>query len=174
MLFEVIVMYSMREMATLIGKTEQTIYRLGRENKEFKNLLETASEKTARGKIYDKSVLLWLLNNYKMELPTEESLGRAFQARENAPVPVSIPQSEEIHAEKINALQGEIERLKQDNENLRALLAAAEARERERNEQLSQALLCLQQEQRAQQLLLSDGRPSLWEKMKRAFKKKDD
>ena len=43
-------MYSIKELAHLTGRTEQTIYRLARDNEEFKSVWEQEQTRSEKGK----------------------------------------------------------------------------------------------------------------------------
>ena len=50
-------MYSVKELVLKTGKTEQTIYRLARENEEFRTIWEQSQTRIGNKKRYGEDVL---------------------------------------------------------------------------------------------------------------------
>ena len=164
-------MYSMKDLSRLTGKTEQTIYRLGRENSDFKTVLEENQRKVSNGKRYGAPVLQWLLNHYEITAPTEQDPRTPSVSAPEPVLPEPTARPDEILIRENEALQGQIEALKRENDLLRAQLADASIRERTMNEQLGHALFNLGQALQQNQLLLSSPKPSMFQKIKQLFSK---
>lgn len=164
-------MYSIKELAHLTGRAEQTIYRLARENEEFKRVWEQDQTRGGKGKrLYGENVLLWLTNHYNLSAAQEEKSENASQtAQEAVRRPEEWEKVENLVREN-EALRGQMEAIKRENELLRQQLAAAESRERDNKEILGNALLCLQQATQTQKLLAMT-KPSVFQRLKQRFSK---
>lgn len=164
-------MYSMKDLSRLTGKTEQTIYRLGRENSDFKTVLEANQRKVSNGKRYGENVLNWLLSYYEITPPTEPDPCAPSVSVQKPSVPEpSAPLDETIIREN-EALRGQIEALKRENELLRSQLSEAALREHTHNEQLGHALLNLGQALQQTQLLLAAPKQTMFQRLKQLFNK---
>ena len=166
-------MYSMKDLSRLTGKTEQTIYRLGRENSDFKSVLKENQRKVSNGKRYGAPVLQWLLNHYEITAPTEQDPHTPSVSAPEPILPEPTARPYEILIRENEALQGQIEILKAENDMLRSQLAEKTALWREDRDNLGQALLLLNQERETVKLLLPAPRVPFTEKLKNLFKKKD-
>lgn len=137
--------YTIKEIVSRVGKSEQSIYKLMRKNKEFSAVVAAncREAENSRTKYYNQAVLNWLLNYYKIEL-VEDGAGKAKIEAETAETPqTTSPLSkpveegletdleayvEELEAKirrknkKIKSLKAEIERLLNDNNRLMTLL----------------------------------------------------
>lgn len=167
-------MYSMKDLSRLTGKTEQTLYRLGRKNSDFKRVLEDNQRTVSNGKRYNENVLKWLLGHYEITAPTEIDLPAHSVKPSEAVLPEPTPPADEILIRENEALQGQIEALKRENDLLRSQLTDAANRERDLNEKLGHALLCLQQSIQQSQLLLSAPKPTVFQRFKQLFKPQTD
>ena len=156
-------MYSVKELVLKTGKTEQTIYRLARENEEFRTIWEQSQTKIGNKKRYGEDVLTWLVNHYNLSSVAEQDVGASFYRASNGQIPQPT-------ARQVESLIRDNEALKRENELLRAQLDTAERREREDKEILGHTLLCLQQATQAQRLL-DTPKPSVFQRVKQLFSK---
>ena len=164
-------MYSIKELAHLTGRAEQTIYRLARENEEFKRVWEQDQTRGGKGKrLYGENVLSWLTNHYNLSAAQEEKSENASQTAQEAVRQPEDGEKVENLVRENEALRGQMEALKRENELLRQQLAAAESRERDNKEILGNALLCLQQATQTQKLLAMT-KPSVFQRLKQSFSK---
>ena len=133
--------------------SQQTFYRLIRENNELRTLVEQNKVKRGNGFRYDTPVLEWLLEYYGKEANTS---------------PIEAADAES----NTKALQGEIEALKG---RLEALQAQLEAKEQERKQLLTQnaqlILLLGQEKQEKQALLTTAHRQTFGERLRGIFHK---
>ena len=163
--------YSIKELAHLTGRTEQTIYRLARDNEEFKSVWEQEQTRSEKGKrLYGENVLSWLANHYNLSTTQEEKSDNARQTAQNAVRPSEDREKVENLIRENEALRGQIEALKRENELLRQQLSAAENRERDNKEIIGNALLCLQQATQTQKLLAM-AKPSVFQRIRQHFSK---
>lgn len=163
-------MYSIKELVLKTGKTEQTIYRLARENEEFRTIWEQSQTRIGNKKRYGEDVLAWLINHYNLSSMSEQDVGASFYRAFNGQIPQPTAQQVETLIRDNEALKGQIEALKRENELLRAQLDTAERREKEDKEILGHTLLCLQQATQAQRLL-DTSKPSVFQRVKQLFSK---
>ena len=163
-------MYSVKELVLKTGKTEQTIYRLARENEEFRNIWEQSQTRIGNKKRYGEDVLAWLVNHYNLSSVAEQNVGASFYSASNGQIPQPIAQQVENLIRENEALKGQIEAIKRENELLCAQLATAERREKEDKEILGHTLLCLQQATQAQRSL-DTPKPSVFQRVKQLFSK---
>lgn len=167
-------MYSMKDLSRLTGKTEQTIYRLGRKNSDFKTVLEENQRTVSNGKRYNENVLKWLLGYYEITEPTEADPCAPSESVQKPSIPEPTAPPDETLIRENEALRGQIEALKRENDLLRSQLSEASVRERTMNEQLGHALFNLQQALQQSQLLLSAPKPSVFQRFKQLFKHQTD
>lgn len=163
-------MYSVKELVLKTGKTEQTIYRLARENEEFRTIWEQSQTKIGNKKRYGEDVLTWLVNHYNLSSVAEQDVGASFYRASNGQIPQPTARQVESLIRDNEAFKGQIEALKRENELLRAQLDTAERREKEDKEILGHTLLCLQQATQAQRLL-DTPKPSVFQRVKQLFSK---
>ena len=130
--------YTIKEMVSRTGKTEQSLYKLMRKNKEFAAVVAAnppREDGKNRTKYYNQTVLNWLLNYYKKELventvaPSKNEAKTADFPQTNAPA--SKPTNDSLETlqakikrqkKKIKSLKADIERLQSDKERLLSLL----------------------------------------------------
>lgn len=164
-------MFDIKTLCQRSNISQQTFYRLSKENEEFRELVLAERKKRGNGFLYPDSVLQWLMNYYAIsdDKPADES-------KPTAETPVESPQSpsepseavdrEKPFLDRINALEGEI----------RALEAKLEEKEQERKAlfvQNNQLLYLLSQEKQEKQALLPAPRKPLLERIKGIFTAKE-
>lgn len=152
-------MLSIKDLCQHANISQQTFYRLTRENKEFRTLVETKREKKGNGYRYDTAVLDWLYSYYDRE----DTSIPAVEVPEGPSEADLLLDEVKSLSEQLRALQGEYE----------ALEAKYQSSEKERQMLLLQnnQLLCLlSQEKQEKQALLPQPRKPLMEKIKSLFK----
>ena len=152
------------DIATLCKRasiSQQTFYRLSKENSEFRTLVERERKKRGNGYQYSSDVLAWLLTYYGKEETMEEKR----ETRESAAEPQESPSEgqeaadKETHAAEVEtALRAKIERL-------RAMLEEERKERQEMVRQNAQLLLLLSQEKQEKQLFLPAPKKSIWERL---------
>ncbi len=162
-------MLDVKSLCQKANISQQTFYRLIRENKEFSSLVENNRQKKGNGYKYDTPVLEWLYNYYDREQAEAEQ----EQATES---PVEAP------ASPVEGLDGEerIKTLLEENTALHAqiddLKQQLEDKEQERRAlfaQNAQLILLLGQEKQEKQALLPAPRKPIGERIKALFSRKD-
>lgn len=157
-------MYSIKMLCQRSNISQQTFYRLIKENDEFRKLVETDRQKRGNSYHYSENVLQWLLDYYF--IPSEQTEGKPTLQEEN-PVEASEIHSEPFETvdrekpliDKINALEGEI----------RTLEAKLESTENERKmlfTQNAQLIMLLGQEKQEKQAFLPSPKKPLIERIK--------
>lgn len=163
-------MYDVKTLCQLSNISQQTFYRLIRENNEFRTLIESNRQKKGSGYKYDRAVLEWLYSFYDIspDTTTEE------QPLET-PLEASGSPSNGLEAEqRINSLLEEIESLKSQIDGLTANLEAKEAERQILFQQNAQLLLLLSQEKKEKQALLPPPRKPIGERIKAFFSRKKE
>lgn len=140
-------MLSIKDLCQKANISQQTFYRLVRENKEFSDLVEANREKKGNGYRYDTPVLEWLCSYYEVQQdpPADDP------PTESAEQPSDSPDNQE----QINTITAERDALKRE---LEALQARWEQTEKERQfllAQHAQLINILGQEKQEKQLLLA-------------------
>lgn len=160
---EVCYMYNIKSLCEKSNISQQTFYRLLRENKDFRELVENNKEKKGNGYRYTDAVLSWLLDYKGIELLPEEPSTPA----EMPPETILTDERESALLNQINALEAEIDGLK----------AIIDEKEQERKSLLLQnanLLLLLTQEKQEKQALLPAPRQSFSQRIKALFSNKNN
>ena len=156
-------MYNIKSLCEKSNISQQTFYRLLRENKDFRELVENNKEKKGNGYRYTDTVLSWLLDYKGIELLPEEPATPA----EMPPETILTDERERTLLNQINALEAEIDGLK----------AIIDEKEQERKALLLQnanLLLLLTQEKQEKQALLPAPRQSFSQRIKALFSNKNN
>lgn len=165
-------MYDIKMLCQRSNISQQTFYRLIKENEEFRELVETNRQKRGNSFHYPETVLQWLLAYYAIpsepteEKPTQQA-EKPVEASESPSEPSETVDREKPLLDKINALEGEI----------RSLEAKLEEKEQERKAlflQNNQLLYLLSQEKQEKQALLPPPKKPLLERIKGMFFKEKD
>lgn len=152
------------DIATLCQRasiSQQTFYRLTRDNQELRSLVKSDRKKRGNGYQYSNDVLKWLLTYYGKGETVEEKRETRESPEEAQEGPTDAPAVEggEIHDTEVEtALRAEIERL-------RAMLEEERQERQELHRQNAQLLLLLSQEKQEKQLFLPAPKKSLWERL---------
>ena len=171
--------YTIKDIVRIIGKSEQSIYKLMRKNKEFSAIVAAncREDTNSRTKFYNETVLNWLKNHYKIEL-VEDRVDRAKTETETAKMPETTAPpptkpdekgletdletyTAELEAKvrrqrkKIKSLKAEIERLLTEKDRLMTLL------EKEQ-EQRQGLLVSLVAEKKEKHILLDEPKKKHW------------
>lgn len=138
--------------------SQATFYRLIRENKSLRVLVENSATKKGNRKYYSDTVLKWLLehNNSPLEAPASEQTQQQ--------IPPQQPSREELLLEQIATLKAEIERLTNT-------LANKEAESNALIYQVTTLTALLSQEKQEKLALLPPPRTTLKQRIKALFKK---
>lgn len=156
-------MYNIKSLCEKSNISQQTFYRLLRENKDFRELVENNKEKKGNGYRYTDTVLSWLLDYKGIELSPEEPA----TPTEMPPETILTDEREQILLNQIKALEAEIDGLK----------AMVEEKEQERKAlflQNANLLMLLTQEKQEKQALLPTPRPSIVQRIKSLFSDKNN
>lgn len=178
-------MYSMKDLSSLCGKSQQAIYRLINKNPELAALIEEHSVKNGRFINYDEEVLNWLINHYKPTEPLDKedsvssvSVGAPFYNLGKEEVPKNTAQDSAERA-FLSELQTRAEELALENETLKnaveALKNDLEKEKEEKRDLLKQngaLLLLLAQEKQEKQALFPPPKRGFTERLKQLFQKK--
>ncbi len=162
-------MFDVKTLCEKSNISQQTFYRLIRENNEFRTLVESNRQKKGNGYKYDSAVLEWLYTYYDIG-PADE------QPKETPETPIEAPQSPSNGLEGqegINPLLAENEALKAQIEALKADLEAKEAERQMLFQQNAQLILLLGQEKQEKQALLPAPRKPIGERIRAFFSKKE-
>ena len=162
-------MLSIKQLCEQANISQQTFYRLVRENKEFRELTEGNRQKRGNGFKYDRVVLEWLLSYYGRaaeEKPSSQPTEAPKQAQEQ---PEAASQSEEI-----KVLEAQITALQEENNALKAQLIDKEKERQALFVQTNQLLFLLSQEKAEKQALLSAPRQPIGQRIKSFFSKKQE
>lgn len=165
-------MYDIKMLCQRSNISQQTFYRLIKENEEFRELVEKNRQKRGNSYHYPEEVLQWLLAYYSIPSePTEEKPSTKaetpVEASESPSKPSETVDREKLLLDKINALEGEI----------KALEAKLEDKEQERKAlflQNSQLLFLLSQEKQEKQALLPAPKKPILERIKELFVKEKE
>ena len=165
-------MYDVKTLCQRSNISQQTFYRLIKENEEFRELAETNRQKRGNSYRYPETVLQWLLAYYSIPSePTEEKPApkeeTPVEASESPSEPSESADREKPLLDKINALEAEI----------RALKAQLEDKEQERKALFihnSQLLMLLSQEKQEKQALLPAPKKPMLERIKGIFSKEKE
>lgn len=165
-------MYDIKTLCQRSNISQQTFYRLIKENEEFRELAETGRKKRGNSFLYPETVLHWLLAYYSIPSePTEEKPASKeetpVEAFESPSEPSETVDREKPLIDKIAALEAEI----------KALEAKLEEKEQERKAlfiQNGQLLYLLSQEKQEKQALLPAPKKPLIERIKEMFIKEKE
>lgn len=165
-------MYDVKTLCQRSNISQQTLYRLIKDNEEFRELVETGRKKRGNSYLYPEEVLQWLLEYYSVSSePTEtkdtQQEETPVKASESPSEPSETVDREKPLLDKINALEAEI----------RALEAKLEDKEQERKAlflQNNQLLYLLSQEKQEKQALLPAPKKPLLERIKGMFAKEKE
>lgn len=152
--------YSIKDLSIKVGKTNQTLYSLIKNNQELAAIVQEHTTRQGKFVKYDEVVLEWLLSYYGVEAPA---------APGSPPAAPQSVQEEDQAKPSIAELQAKIAVLEAENKLLRRQLSTYEEERKEQREQLGQALLMLSQQQK---LLLPPPKKSIVDTVKDIFKKK--
>lgn len=164
-------MYDIRMLCQRSNISQQTFYRLMKENEEFRELVETNRQKRGNSYHYPETVLEWLTAYYLVSADTTRGGGATPSPPPSTASTRPFKPAEAVDREKslldrINALEGQIE----------ALEAKLDEKEQERKAlfvQNNQLLYLLAQEKQEKQALLPAPKKSFFERIKNVFSKKD-
>ena len=157
-------MLSIKQLCEQANISQQTFYRLVRENKEFRELTEANRQKRGNGFKYDRAVLEWLLSYYGREAeetPSSQPTEAPKQAQEQ-------PEAENQGTD-IKALEAQIAALQEENNALKAQLIDKEKERQALFVQTNQLLFLLSQEKAEKQALLPAPRQPLGQRIKSFF-----
>lgn len=153
------IMYSMRDLSTILNKSPQALYKLIKQNQSLSTIINENSEKNGRFIKYGEPVLSWLVDYYGISLNQEGE-----KEAPEAPVIVPAVIDVKVYEDKINALESQIQ----------ALTASLGDKDKEISyfkEQNAQLLLLLQLEKQEKALLLSAPKKSIKDKIRTLFMK---
>lgn len=168
-------MFDIKTLCQRSNISQQTFYRLSKENEEFRDLVVAERKKRGNSFLYPDSVLQWLLEYYAItpdkpdveeQKPTEEE-ETPVEAFESPSEPSETVDREKPLVDKIAALEAEI----------KALEAKLEEKEQERKAlfiQNGQLLYLLSQEKQEKQALLPAPKKPLIERIKEMFIKEKE
>lgn len=164
-------MLSIKQLCEQANISQQTFYRLVRENKEFRELTEAKRQKRGNGFKYDRAVLEWLLSYYGREA-AETPVSQPTEA----PKAAQAEPEEESQGEDIAALKAQITALEAENSSLKAQLIDKEKERQALFLQTNQLLFLLSQEKAEKQALLPAPRQPIGQRIKSFFggKKKEE
>lgn len=164
------IMYDVKTLCQLSNISQQTFYRLIRENNEFRTLVESNRQKKGSGYKYDSAVLEWLYSFY--DISPDATTGEA--PLENALEGAESPSNSLEAEQRINSLLEEIEGLKGQIDALTADLEKKEAERQMLFQQNAQLILLLGQEKQEKQALLPPPRKPIGERIKAFFSRKKE
>lgn len=148
-------MYNIKTLCEKANISQQTFYRLIRENDDFRELVEKNKQKKGNGFRYSEAVLDWL-RDYRgitpEQQPTAAATEQPIEATETPSEPPVRPDREKELLEQIATLEREINRL----------TAALDDKEQERKAlflQNANLLMLLTQEKAEKQALLPPPQP---------------
>lgn len=160
-------MYDIKMLCQRSNISQQTFYRLMKENEEFRELVETNRQKRGNSYHYPETVLEWLTAYYLVSAKSAtEKKDTSSKASERPFKPFEAVDREKPLLDRISALEGQIE----------ALEAKLDEKEQERKAlfvQNNQLLYLLAQEKQEKQALLPAPKKSFFERIKDVFSKKD-
>ncbi len=160
-------MYDIKMLCQRSNISQQTFYRLMKENAEFRELVETNRQKRGNSYHYPETVLEWLTAYYLVSAKSAtEKKDTSSKASERPFKPFEAVDREKPLLDRISALEGQIE----------ALEAKLDEKEQERKAlfvQNNQLLYLLAQEKQEKQALLPAPKKSFFERIKDVFSKKD-
>lgn len=161
-------MYSIKFLCQSAKISQQTFYRLIRDNSEFRELVESNREKKGNSYRYGKPVLDWLIAHYEAETPAE-ALKCPVEPREN-PTKENTATTEKADLE---ALQAEYDNLKSQYEKLKSDYDKLDAEKQTLLSYQGNLLFLLTQEKaEKQKLLVASSHQTIGEKLKSLFKRK--
>lgn len=162
-------MYSIKDLASEVKKTEQSIRNLIKNNAEFAMITEANISKHGRFVKYGEPVLCWLLKYYGIAQEADKEEESTEEQGETSPEAAGA----DFSGVDIEALQGEVEELKREIEKLMAALDKAEGERMELLKQNGILALTLQQVQQEKMMYLPkpDDRKTLGQKLRELFGK---
>ncbi len=147
-------MYNIKTLCEKANISQQTFYRLTRENEEFRELVEKNKQKKGNGFRYSEAVLAWLLDYRGIE-PEQQPQQDPAAATEGKPIEASEQPSEPpVWADREKELLTQIAALERE---IARLTASLDDKEQERKAlflQNSNLLYLLTQEKNEKQALL--------------------
>lgn len=171
-------MFSIKILCEKSNISQQTFYRLVRENEEFRALVESNREKKGNGYRYDTPVLEWLSAYYDKgeeaeptEKPVEASTSPVEPLKDTAEENISQGETDALKAD-LEALQAKYDKLKSRYDKLKADYEALEGERKTLLAYQGNLLYLLTQEKNEkQQLLLAPPHKTIGEKIKGLFKR---
>ena len=146
-------MYNIKTLCEKSNISQQTFYRLIRENDDFRELVEKNKEKKGNGFRYSEAVLDWLCDYRGIE--AEQPAQKKPEVTAEKPVEAAeTPSEKPVWADREKDLLGQIDTLERE---IQRLTAALEDKEQERKAlflQNSNLLYLLTQEKTEKQALL--------------------
>lgn len=168
-------MYTARILCQKANISQQSFYRLAKENDDFKSILTDGRTKGAKGYQYSQEVLDWLLKYY--EIDTTES-NEQSETQDNPPFcqPEAVLAANSIKSltDERDALKRDLDALKRDLEKARVDLAREQTEKSALLAQNQQILTIFAMEkQEKQQLILGmqEKRVTIGERIKRLIAK---
>ena len=162
-------MYDVKTLCQRANISQQTFYRLLKDNKEFRDVAESGRKKRGNSYQYTDDALKWLISYYASpDTMAEEKTEAKNEIAENAPKIASEPSEDDGRQkpllDEINAL----------NQKIDALQKALDDKEQERKAlfiQNGQLLFLLSQEKQEKQALLPSPKKPLVDRIKGIFQK---
>lgn len=170
--------YTMREITEKIGISVSTFYQEKKKNAVFfdantiKHREEEQSKKKKPINKYSQSVFDFFANKYGQEGSVSVLEGSSSTTNASEKAPVSTPAGEEEPQSKENPSQEKINALESQIQDLKTQIEELKSEKKEINEKLGIALLCLQQAQAENKLLLPAPKKPFIEKVKSIFHRK--
>ena len=162
-------MYDVKTLCQRANISQQTFYRLLKDNKEFRDVAESGRKKRGNSYQYTEGALKWLMSYYAApDTMAEEKTDAKNESAENAPKIASEPPEDEGRQKP---LLDEISAL---NQKIDALQKALDDKEQERKAlfvQNGQLLFLLSQEKQEKQALLPSPKKPILERIKGILKK---
>lgn len=153
--------YTIKSLATKVGKTEQSLQKFIKKNSQFVN---QHTFQSGRFKRYDQAVMDLVTEYYRLP----EEVAAASEPEEPA-TPGEPEVQQDDSAERISELELELQQKNQEIEELKKQLSAAEDERKEMVRQNASLLLLLQEEKQEKMLLLPAPKKSFMEKLRGIF-----
>lgn len=151
-------MYNIKTLCEKANISQQTFYRLTRENEEFRALVEANKQKKGNGFRYTEAVLEWLCD-YRGISQEQQEPPQPTASSEKPVEAAETPSEPPVWADREKELLGQIEGLERE---ITRLTAALDDKEQERKAlflQNANLLMLLTQEKAEKQALLPPPQP---------------
>ena len=152
--------YTIKSLASKVGKTEQSLQKFLKKNSQFVN---QHTFQSGRFKRYDQAVMDLVADYYKLPQevtaasdPDEPSVSEELEKQDDS-------------AERISELETELEQARKEIEDLKSQLSSAEEERKEMVRQNASLLLLLQEEKQEKMLLLPAPKKTLRQKLRDIF-----